>query len=109
MPALVMNEIWKHKTDWITTFPFTHLTNWQEAQSITGHPATKGDIFIGNDVWIGYGSIILSGISVGDGVCIGAGSVISANDNLSPNGVIPPYSIVAGNPARIIRYRFHTK
>jgi acetyltransferase-like isoleucine patch superfamily enzyme len=53
---------------------------------------------IGNDVWNGYRATILPGVSVGDGAVIGAGSVISKN--------VPPYSIVAGNPVKLIRMRF---
>ncbi len=54
---------------------------------------------IGNDVWIGHGVILLPGVtSVGDGAVIGAGSVVHQD--------VPPYAIVVGNPARIIRYRF---
>jgi acetyltransferase-like isoleucine patch superfamily enzyme len=53
---------------------------------------------IGNDVWIGFGALIMSGVSVGDGAVIGAGSVVTKN--------VEPYSIVAGVPARVIRYRF---
>jgi chloramphenicol O-acetyltransferase type B len=52
---------------------------------------------IGNDVWIGRGALILSGVSVGDGAVVGAGSVVSAD--------VAPYSIVAGNPARHLRFR----
>ena len=56
-------------------------------------------IKIGNDVWIGYNSLILPSVSViGDGAVVGAGSIVTHD--------IPPYAIVAGNPARIIRYRF---
>lgn len=96
-----------HRTNWITTFPFTDLAlEWDEVRNIHGHPATKGDIIIGNDVWIGYSSIILSGTIVGDGVSIGAGSVITPGRNVSPDGIIPPYSILAGNPARVVGYRF---
>lgn len=53
---------------------------------------------IGNDVWIGYGAVILNGITIGDGAIIGAGSVVTRD--------VPPYSIVGGNPARVIRMRF---
>lgn len=53
---------------------------------------------IGNDVWIGYNAIILDGLEIGDGAIIGAGAVVTKN--------VPPYAIVAGNPARIIKYRF---
>ena len=60
---------------------------------------TKGDITIGNDVWIGYGAIILSGVSIGDGAVIGAGSLVTKD--------VAPYAIVAGNPAKLIKYRFN--
>ncbi|MDC7783887.1 DapH/DapD/GlmU-related protein [Priestia megaterium] len=53
---------------------------------------------IGNDVWIGANSTILRGVSVGDGVVIGANSIVTKS--------VPPYSIVAGNPAKIVKYRF---
>lgn len=53
---------------------------------------------IGNDVWIGSGAIVLCGINIGDGAVIGAGSVVTKD--------IPPYSIVVGNPARVIKKRF---
>ncbi len=86
-----------HRTDWISTFPFTVL--WPEvAGHIEGHPATKGDVVIGNDVWVGRGATILSGVHVGDGAVIGAKSVVSKD--------VPPYAIVCGNPARIKKYRF---
>jgi virginiamycin A acetyltransferase len=57
----------------------------------------QGDLIIGNDVWIGYGATILRA-TVGNGCIIGAGAVV--------RGFIPPYSVVIGNPAKIIRYRF---
>ncbi len=60
---------------------------------------SKGPTTIGNDVWIGYRAIILSGVSIGDGAIIGAGSVVTKD--------VKPYAIVAGNPARLIRYRFN--
>ena len=53
---------------------------------------------IGNDVWIGNRAIILQGVTVGNGAVIGAGSVVTKD--------VPPYAVVAGNPARLIRYRF---
>lgn len=58
---------------------------------------TKGDIIIGNDVWIASNSVILDGVKVGEGAVVAAGSIVT-ND-------VPPFSIVAGNPARIIKYR----
>jgi len=86
----------EHRTDWVSTYPFPAI--WEDAKSITGHPSTKGDVIIGNDVWIGYEVTILSGVHIGDGAAIGACSAIAKD--------VPPYAIVAGNPAQIIRYRF---
>jgi len=85
----------EHKTKWVTTYPFSIFRNIEE---ITGHPATKGDVNIGNDVWIGMESLILSGVNIGDGAIVGARTVVTKD--------IPPYAIVAGNPARVIRKRF---
>ncbi len=86
----------EHRTDWISTYPFPFL--WETAKSILGHPYSKGDVVIGSDVWIGYNVTILSGVAIGDGAVIGTGSVVS--------GDVPPYAVVVGNPAQVIRYRF---
>ncbi|EDX69366.1 MULTISPECIES: CatB-related O-acetyltransferase [Bacillus] len=86
----------EHRADWITTYPFNAL--FGEGAHITGHPSSKGDIVVGNDVWIGYQSCILSGVTIGNGAIIGARSVITKD--------VPPYAIVAGNPAKFVRYRF---
>ena len=86
-----------HRTDWISTYPFNVLLPG-EYGSIKGHPATKGDVWIGNDVWIGRGSLILSGVHIGDGAVIGANSVVSKD--------VPDYAVVAGNPAEIKKSRF---
>lgn len=88
-----------HRIDWITTYPFNALSFiFPNGSGIKGHPATKGDVNIGNDVWIGHSSIILSGLTIGDGAVIGAGSVVTKE--------IGPYQIWAGNPAKFIRLRF---
>ncbi|MCL9805118.1 CatB-related O-acetyltransferase [Flavobacterium amniphilum] len=88
-----------HRTDWVTTYPFNDIPgHFEEANHITGHPATKGDVEIGNDVWIGYGAMILSGVKIDDGAVIAAGSVVSKN--------IGPYEIWGGNPAKLIKKRF---
>ncbi len=62
---------------------------------------TKGPTLIGNDVIIMYNAIVLSGVKIGDGAVVGAGSVVTKD--------VPPYAIVAGNPTRIIKYRFTPK
>jgi virginiamycin A acetyltransferase len=85
----------EHRTDWVTTYTFNAL--WPQHNHV-GHPTTKGNVTIGNDVWIGYQAMILSGVTIGDGAVIGARSVVTKN--------VPPYAIVAGSPAKVIRYRF---
>ena len=88
-----------HRTDWVTTFPFPEFPDrWPQAKRITGHPSTNGDVVIGDDVWIGSGATIMSGVTVGDGAVIAARSCVA--------GDVPPYAIVAGNPARVLRHRF---
>jgi acetyltransferase-like isoleucine patch superfamily enzyme len=89
----------EHRMDWITTYPFSAMGEaWKGAESITGHPASKGDIVVGNDVWIGENVIIKGGLEIGDGAIIAAGSIVTKN--------VEPYSVVAGVPAKVIRYRF---
>lgn len=88
-----------HRLDWVSTYPFNVLNKeFPFASHITGHPATKGDVVIGNDVWIGNGATIMSGIVVADGAVIAAGSIVTKN--------IGPYEIWGGNPARLIKKRF---
>ena len=83
-----------HNTETISTFPFKAkclFSGQQEALS-------KGDIVIDDDVWIGYGATILSGVHIGQGAVIAAGAIVTKD--------VPPYAIVGGMPARIIKYRF---
>ena len=88
-----------HRIDWFTTYPFNSVPYFKkEGQDIMGHPTTKGDVEIGNDVWIGLGAVIMSGVKIGDGAVIGAYSILTKS--------VEPYEIVAGNPAKHIRYRF---
>lgn len=86
----------EHRKDWISTYAFP--VHFQEAAARTDFSLTKGDVTIGNDVWIGINSIIMSGVTLGDGMIVGAGSVVRRS--------FPPYSIVAGNPASLAGYRF---
>jgi len=83
-----------HRADWITTYPLFKLG----IPAADGHPAGKGDMNIGNDVWIGKNALILPGVSIGDGAVIAAGSVVVKS--------VENYEVVGGNPARHIRYRF---
>lgn len=85
-----------HRVDWITTYPLNgYFPEWS---NIKGHPATKGDVVVGNDVWIGREALIMSGVTIGDGAVVGSRAVVTKN--------VMPYSIVAGNPAKHIRFRF---
>ena len=66
-----------HRTDWMTTFPFGHVfKNELECEDIVGHPKTNGDVIIGNDVWIGRNSTLMSGIKISDGAVIAANSTV---------------------------------
>lgn len=90
-----------HRTDWVTTYPFcadSFKKVFPEASTIAGHPATKGDVNIGNDVWIGADATIMSGVSIGNGAVIAARSVVTKN--------IGDYEIWGGNPARLLKNRF---
>jgi acetyltransferase-like isoleucine patch superfamily enzyme len=88
-----------HRTDWVTTFPFGHMfQHIFNKFDGTGHPMSKGDVNIGNDVWCGCNVTIMSGVTIGDG------AVIANNSHVVKN--VEPYSLVGGNPAKFIKYRF---
>jgi acetyltransferase-like isoleucine patch superfamily enzyme len=95
-PGVVILLGGEHHFDWVTSYPFSLIL--PEAASLPGYPHTKGDVEIGNDVWIGRDALVLSGITVHDGAVIGARSVVTRD--------VEPYSVVVGNPARHLRYRF---
>lgn len=86
----------EHRMDWVTTFPFNVL--WESARHHKGHPKTKGNVLIGSDVWIGTEALISSGVTIGDGAVIGARAVVTRD--------VAPYAVVAGNPARVVKFRF---
>lgn len=91
-----------HRVDWVSTYPFNHMTNYfSDGVKVSGHPASKGDVVIGNDVWIGQNSIIMSGVCIADGAVIAAGSIVTKS--------VGPYEIWGGNPAKLIRLRFEEK
>lgn len=87
-----------HNTNSFTTFPFGAFGGEWEAGLKNLSGGFKGDTVIGNDVWIGYNATIMPGIHIGDGAIIATNAVVTKD--------VPSYSIVGGNPAKLIRYRF---
>ncbi|MER5744107.1 MULTISPECIES: CatB-related O-acetyltransferase [unclassified Streptomyces] len=88
-----------HRMDGPSTFPFPSMGgSWTDHfDLLTGLPS-RGDTVVGNDVWFGYGSMVMPGVRIGHGAIIGAGSVVTSD--------VPDYGIVGGNPARLIRTRY---
>lgn len=83
-----------HASNTLSTYPF-HVR-----LGLVRYEATsKGNIIVGSDVWIGTKAIILSGVKIGQGAIVSAGAVVTKD--------VPPYAIVGGNPARVIKYRFN--
>ena len=86
----------------LSTYPFPiFFEEWglhTEPEAIAGAWDNKGDIVIGNDVWIGYEAAVLAGVTIGDGAVVAARAVVTKD--------VPPYTIVGGVPARPIRRRF---
>ena len=93
----VMNGA-NHQMNAVTTFPFYTLKGWKMEPPTANDLPLKGDTVIGNDVWIGQNAVILPGTHIGDGAIIGANCVVGGN--------VEPYTIVIGNPARVVRKRF---
>ena len=93
----VMNGA-NHQMNAVSTFPFYTLEGWDMAPPAPADLPIKGNTVIGNDVWIGQNAVILPGVHVGDGAIIGANSIIGSD--------VSPYTIVAGNPAKVLRKRF---
>lgn len=90
-----------HRLDALSTYPFPiFFDEWgrENVGNITEAWTNKGDITVGNDVWIGYEAVILSGVTIGDGAVIGARAVVTKD--------VVPYAIVGGVPAKTIRKRF---
>lgn len=94
----VMNGA-NHQMNAVSTFPFYTLEGWKMSTPAKSDMPLKGDTVIGNDVWIGQNAVILPGVHVGDGAIIGANSVVGSD--------VESYTIVIGNPARLLRKRFN--
>jgi len=102
-PEVVILAGTDHPMKLASTYTFwSYANDWDPAKVVRPEDIRpekpKSDVLIGNDVWIGWGAIILSNVSIGDGACIGAGAVVTRD--------VEPYTIVAGNPAQPIGKRF---
>ena len=88
-----------HRLSGFSTYPFHIFANgWERATPGPGELPFKGDTVVGNDVWLGYDALVMPGVTIGDGAIVAARSVVASD--------VPPYAIVGGNPASVIRRRF---
>ncbi|KFE57319.1 Vat family streptogramin A O-acetyltransferase [Pseudomonas syringae] len=88
-----------HKISGISTYPFQIFGNgWEKVTPEPGDLPYKGDTVVGNDVWMGYDVLIMPGVTIGDGAIISSRSVVV--------GDVPAYSVVGGNPAKVLKQRF---
>ena len=86
----------EHPTTTVSTYPFAYM--FKDGAALLRNNGSKGDVVIGNDVWIGDGALILSGVTIGDGAIIAARAVVTRD--------VSPYSITGGVPAKVIKMRF---
>jgi virginiamycin A acetyltransferase len=97
----IMNGCY-HNMSGLSTYPFQIFGNgWEKVMPQIGELPFKGDTVVGNDVWIGYESTIMPGVKIGDGAIVAAKSVVVSD--------VPAYTIVGGNPAKLIKQRFSTE
>lgn len=89
-----------HTLSSLSTYPFPlFFEEWGlEKRNVAASWDNKGDIVIGNDVWIGYGAVIMAGVTIGDGAIIGARAVVTKD--------VPPYTVAGGIPAKPIKKRY---
>ena len=89
----------RHPMDWVGMSPVFYEGRDSVKAKFSTHPRPAPErVRVGHDVWIGHSAIVLPGVQIGNGAVVGAGAVVTKD--------VPPYAIVAGNPARTIRYRF---
>jgi virginiamycin A acetyltransferase len=88
-----------HPLSGFTTFPWSSFAGWRENAPVEW--PDKGDIIIGNDVWIGREAVIMPGVTVGHGAIIGSHAVIAKD--------VPPYAVAVGNPGRVVKRRFDAR
>jgi chloramphenicol O-acetyltransferase type B len=89
----------QHRIDWVSSYPFPFFFQMDAIYKEKSLLAdSRGDVIIGSDVWLCANCIILSGVTIGHGAVIGNGAVISRN--------VEPYAVMAGNPAKLIKWRF---
>lgn len=99
-PGALVGGLGMHPTNFLSIHPAFYSTQSQCGVNFAGEDffSEYKETIIGNDVWIGANAIILDGVNVGDGAIVGAGAVVTKD--------VPPYAVVTGMPARILRYRF---
>lgn len=85
-----------HRTEWCSTYPFSGIM--REFYGLAEHSISKGNVIIGNDVWICDDAKIMSGVTIGDGAVVAANALVCKN--------VDPYTVVGGVPAKVIRKRF---
>lgn len=86
-----------HHADWVSTYPF-RIREGLPGAFEDGQPYSRGPVVIGNDVWVGYGALIMSGVTIGNGAVVAARALVVRD--------VPPYAIVGGNPATVLTQRF---
>lgn len=88
-----------HQIGGFSTYPFYIFGNgWEAATPLPSDFPHKGDTVIGNDVWLGYDVLVMPGVQIGDGAIVAARSVVVSD--------VPAYSVVGGNPAKVLKTRF---
>ena len=96
--VFIMNGA-NHKLSGLSTYPFQIFGNgWERVMPGLDELPMKGDTVVGNDVWLGYRAMVMPGVHIGSGAIVAAGSVVVSD--------VPPYAVVGGNPAKVIKTRF---